>query len=94
MFDPVGGAGGHEPEEAEPTPIFDALARRATDPVERFCRDPLHAPLPPGAPEDAPGTPLDSVAPPVHGGKRRRPAGRHRALRSVECHRARDGRDE
>jgi hypothetical protein len=37
---------GHEPEL---TPIFHALSRRATDPVERFRRDPLRAPLPAAA---------------------------------------------
>jgi hypothetical protein len=35
--------------ESELTPIFHALSRRATDPVECFRRDPLRAPLPAGA---------------------------------------------
>jgi hypothetical protein len=37
-------------EESELTPIFHALARRASDPVEHFRRDPLGAPLPAAAP--------------------------------------------
>jgi len=37
-------------EESELTPIFHALARRVSDPVEHFRRDPLGAPLPVTAP--------------------------------------------
>jgi hypothetical protein len=33
-------------DESENTPIFHALVRRSTDPVEHFRRDPLRAPLP------------------------------------------------
>jgi hypothetical protein len=39
----------HEQDLFE-TPIFQALARRASDPVERFRRDPLRAPLPASSP--------------------------------------------
>lgn len=100
VFESAGRSEGQEPEEAQLTPIFDALAQRAADPVGHFRRDPLGAPFPPPAAEDAPAPAVSKmalypVAAAVENGGRHRPArtvggGRHRALRSVRYHRTHD----
>jgi hypothetical protein len=100
VFESAGNGEGQEPGEAQLTPIFDALAQLETDPVEHFRRDPLCAPLPPPAAEDAPAPAVPKmllypVAAADDGGGRHRPGrvaggGRHRALRSVRYHRIHD----
>jgi len=97
VFESAGGSESQESGEPQLTPIFDALAQREADPVEHFRRDPLCAPLPPPAVEDAPAPAVLKMlpSPAAEGGGRHRPVrtvggGRHRALRSVRYHRTHD----